>query len=79
MNSSNLNQLALEEFGLSSKVCKKLGQSNIFTVEDLINLNELKLMSIPLIGPDSIREIKKSSKRKSKILNSKALEPPSKR
>ena len=58
MNSSGLNHLTLEEFGLSSKVCKKLRQSNVITVEDLIKLNELDLMSIPSLGPDSIREIK---------------------
>lgn len=64
MNSSNLNHLTLEEFGLSSKICKKLGQSNVITVEDLMSLNELQLMSIPVIGPDSIREIKEILKEK---------------
>lgn len=64
MNSLSLIHLTLEEFGLSSKVCKKLGQSKIFIVEDLINLNELQLMSIPLIGTNSIREIKEILKQK---------------
>ena len=64
MNSPNLNHLTLEEFGLSSKVCKKLRQSNVITVKDLISLNELQLMSIPLIGTNSIREIKEILKQK---------------
>ena len=61
MKNLQLNEkikLSITEIGLSSNICKKLNESEVYTLEDLCDLSEIELIKIKSLGKKSINEIK---------------------
>ena len=69
MNKSKLKDLSLLELGLSESLINRLNKNNILTVQDLIMLTDLDLMSISNLGQKSIDNIKARLKDKGLKLN----------